>query len=163
MSRTVLAIMAGLLCGLAGVKHASALQADASRMTRWCSLLKYLALLLTEGSMSIPEALCAAADGSSPADQLLRALAMQVQNSPLLSLEEAFRQRSFPYAESPLLARMFTRLGRGTQASRLLAVKQVAQEMQLLAAEASTRADKDVKLWQTLGFVGGVCLTIMLL
>jgi len=35
--------------------------------------------------------------------------------------------------------------------------------MQLLAESASIRAEKDVKLWQTLGFTGGICLTILLL
>lgn len=163
MSRTVLAIMAGLLCGFAGVKYASSLRGDAARLSRWTYLLRHLALLLQEGSMSIPEALCAAADGSSSADTLMRALALKVQNEPLLSLEEACRQFSHDGAETPLLVRMFTRLGRGTQASRLLAVEQATQEMQLMAEAASAKADKDAKLWQTLGFVGGTCLTIMLL
>ncbi|MBQ2929314.1 MAG: hypothetical protein IJD99_03770 [Clostridia bacterium] len=163
MSRMVLAVMSGLLCGLAGVKYAASLRNDALRMKRWCSLLQHLALLLQEGTLSIPEALCTAADGASPADQLLRDTALLVQNRPLLSLEAAFRQCSRNSAESPLLTRMFSRLGKGTRASRILAVEQAAQEMHLLADEASVRADKDAKLWQTLGFAGGACLTIMLL
>jgi len=62
-----------------------------------------------------------------------------------------------------VLARLFTRLGRGTKESRRLAAEQTAEEMTLLAQHAGNRAEKDARLWQTLGFVGGACLTILLL
>ena len=163
MSRAVIAVMAGLLCTLAGMKHGAALAADAHRLTRWCQLLRHLTLLLQEGTMSIPEALCTASDGLQPPDKLLRAIAMKLQSSPLMTLAEAFHVCSGECTERELLTRMFTRLGQGSKESRVLALEQASKEMKLLADAASARAEKDVKLWQTLGFTGGICLTILLL
>lgn len=163
MSRAVLAVMAGLLCALAGVKHASSLKADAGRISRWVQLLEHLALLLHQGALSIPEALCAAADQAHPADQLLRDMASAMHASPLLSPADAFRAHQLSWQERDILARLFVRLGRGSRESRCLAVQQGAAELHLLAGAASEKAEKDAKMWQTLGFTGGICLTIMLL
>lgn len=161
MSRAVIAVMAGLLCALAGVKHGASLKADANRLARWCQLLRHLTLLLQEGALSIPEAFCAAADGPHSPDKLLRQLAMTLRSSPMMTLAEAYHACDCP--EQELLTRMFTRLGQGSKESRVLALEEAAKEMQLLAESASIRAEKDVKLWQTLGFTGGICLTILLL
>lgn len=163
MSRAVIAVMAGLLCALAGVKHGASLKADAFRLERWCQLLRHMALLIQEGTLSIPEALCAAADGPHPPDKLLRAIAMKLHSSPMMTLAEAFDVCCGECTERELLTRMFTRLGQGSKESRVLALEQAAKEMQLLAESASGRAEKDVKLWQTLGFTSGICLTILLL
>ena len=65
MIRAVLAVMAGLLCALAGLRHASGLSQEASRLRRWCQLLQHLALHLRQGVLSIPDALLACADGST--------------------------------------------------------------------------------------------------
>lgn len=163
MSRAVLAVMAGLLCALAGVKHGASLKADAHRLARWCQLLRHLTLLLQEGTLSIPEALCTASEGTHPPDKLLRTIAMKLQASPLMTMAEAFHACADKCPEQELLTRMFTRLGQGSKESRVLALEQAAKEMTLLAEAASAKAEKDVKLWQTLGFTGGICLTILLL
>lgn len=163
MSRAVIAIMAGLLCALAGVKHAASLKADAVRLARWVQVLPHLALLLKEGTMSIPEALCAAANRPDAPDRLLREVAGKASAEPMLSLSDAYAQCGGDCPEADALSRMFARLGRGTKENRCLAVTQAAEELRLLSQAASDRAEKDAKLWQTLGFVGGSCLTIMLL
>lgn len=163
MSRAVVAVMAGLLCTMAGMKHAASLKADARRLRRWGHILHHLALLLREGTLSIPSALCTAADGAHSPDKLLRDIAAKVQSTPLLTLTEAFRQCGGSCIESELLTRMFTRLGQGSKESRVLAVEQSANEMSLFANAASDKAEKDAKLWQTLGVTGGICLTILLL
>lgn len=163
MSRAVLAVMAGLLCALAGMKYAAGLKAEALRLSRWEQLLRHLTLLLQEGTLSLPEALCTAADGAHPPDKLLREIAALVRRAPLTTLEAAYLQLCADSPEKPLLQRMFSRLGRGSKDSRALAAEQSAKEMALLARQSAERAEKDVKLWQTLGFTGGVCLTILLL
>ncbi len=164
MIRAVLAVMAGLLCALAGMKHAAALKGDAVRLGRWVQVLTRLKLLLAEGTMSIPEALCAAADGLSTPDETLRSVAETTAASPLTGLAEAFvRCVSEDWPERELLQRMFTRLGRGTKESRCQALEQAAQEMDLMARTAADKADKDAKLWQKLGLIGGISLTILLL
>ena len=54
-------------------------------------------------------------------------------------------------------------MGHGSKDNRVLAVEQCTEEMRLLAEAAAAKAEKDTKLWQTLGFIGGACLTILLL
>ena len=163
MSRAVLAIMAGLLCALAGARHAAAIKADAARLSRWIPLLQHLALLLREGTMSIPSALCAAADTTHAPDKLLRDMATCLADAPRMTPAEAFLQCSTASPETDTLHRMFQRLGRGSKDSRILAVEQAIDEVTLLAQSAREKAEKDVKLWQTLGITGGICLTILLM
>lgn len=163
MSRAVLALMAGLLCALAGVKYAASLKGEAARLSRWADVLQHLSLLVEEGALPLPQALCAAADTPRQPDSLLRDMAALLQQAPLTTLEGAFLRLCPDWREKPHLQRMFARLGRGTRESRQLAVEQAAREIDLLARQASATAEKDVKLWQTLGFIGGTCLTILLL
>lgn len=163
MSRGVFAVMAGLLCAMAGLRRASALKGDAARLSRWVQLLRHLALLLRQGTLSIPQALVAAAEGTQAPDNLLREMAAKLQAAPMLTLSEVFLQRSEAWQEKAALGRLFSGLGHGTLESRCLAAEQAAEELQLMAASAAARAEKDAKLWQTLGFIGGTCLTIMLL
>lgn len=163
MSRAVIAVMAGLLCALAGVKHAASLKGDAARLARWGQVLSHLALLLKEGTLSIPEALCAVADAPHPPDNLLREIASRLAASPLTPLGDVFTAQCPDCAEKQTLSRFFARLGRGSRESRILAAEQYREELQLLAQAASQKAEKDAKLWQTLGFTGGICLTILIL
>ncbi|MDD6051876.1 MAG: hypothetical protein PUC00_11515 [Clostridiales bacterium] len=163
MSRAILSVMAGLLCALAGMRYAASLQGDALRLSRWEQVLRHLELLLREGTLSIPDALCAAADEALPPDNLLRDMAARLSASPLTSLREAYQACSGPCPEQTVLSRLFDRMGRGTKESRCLAVQQGSEEIALLARSAQAKADKDVKLYRTLGLVGGACLTILLL
>lgn len=113
--------------------------------------------------MTLPQALMQAADGTHKPDQLLQDLAAQLNHDPLTSLQDAFGKLSEDCAEKPLLQRMFSRLGRGTVESRVQAVRQAAEEVSLMHVQAAAKATKDVKLYQTLGIIGGTCLTILLL
>ena len=162
MSRTVIAIMAGLLCTLAGCKYAASLRRNASRLRRWVQLLTHLSLLLQEG-LPIPQALCAAAQEHQPPDELLRKMAASMQANPLSTPATAYQHTCDDSVEKPTLVRLFAQLGQGTRESRCLALEQAAGELRLMAESAAARAEKDVKLWQTLGFIGGTCLTILLL
>lgn len=159
----MLAIMAGLLCALAGVKHASNLKGEAARLERWVQLLTHLELLLQEGMLSIPEALCAAADGSALPDRLLRDMAGRLAACQVCSLADAFSACQPGLPEQDVLARLFSRMGHGTKESRCLALQQSAGELRHLAQSAAARSEKDAKLWQSLAFIGGACLTILLL
>lgn len=155
--------MAGLLCALAGIKHAASLKGDAARLVRWGQVLSHLTLILREGTLSIPEALCAAADSPRPPDHLLREVASRLAASPLTPMAEIFTALCPDCAEKQTMRRFFARLGRGSRESRILAAEQCREELHLLAQTAAQKAEKDAKLWQTLGFTGGVCLTILIL
>ena len=163
MTRTILAMMAGLLCSLAGFRYAASLKKDAIRFKRWVKLLQRLALLLKEGTLSIPQALCTAADENSAPDMLLQQLASSLTSSPLLTLADAYERSNPSGGEIPILSRLFSRMGHGSKESRCLAIEQAADELAHLAQAAEEKADQDVKLYQTLGITGGICLTVLLL
>ena len=163
MIRAALAVMAGLLCALAGLRRAAALQGDAARLRRWACVLEHLALILAEGASALPEAFEQAATAPLPPDELLRALAADLREQPLIPLPELYAARAQPGPEQDALARLMSRLGRGSLEARCQAVSQSAQELALLAAQARQCADKDAAMWRNLGFIGGACLTLMLL
>ncbi len=132
-------------------------------MRRWGALLERLAVILNGQGASLPEALCAASDGNTGPDGVLRGMAEQLQAAPMCSLQGAFEAACPDWPERAALTRMFASLGRGPLQGRMLALQQGIGELSLLGESAKMRADKDAKLFQTLGWTGGACLTIFLL
>lgn len=163
MSRTTLAVASGLLLALAGMRRASSLRSEAARLCRWMELLEQLALILSERSASLPQALRIAADRTLLPDRLCHSVAAQMHLHPVEPLGDIFARLSTPCAEHDTLLRMFSRLGRGTLESRQQAIAQAGEELALLTEQAQQRAARDAKLWQTLGWVGGACLTLLLI
>lgn len=163
MIRAVLAVMAGLLCALAGLRRAASMRSAAERLRRWGQVLAHLALILLERTMSLQAALAAAADGTDAPDRLLRGIAQTLQAQPLSSLTDAFLSQCGDVPEKDVLARMFARLARGSLESRVQAIEQAQSEIALMQEQSARKAEKDAKLWQTLGFIGGTCITILLL
>ena len=163
MTHTVLAVMAGLLCALAGWRRAGALQSEAARLQRWPRVLEHLALILSEGVLALPEALEQAATDALPPDELLRALAAALRTQPLTPLPTLYAAHAQPGPERDALSRLMGRLGRGSLETRCQAVSQAAEELALLARQSRDTADKDATMWRNLGLIGGACLTLMLI
>ena len=163
MTHAVLAVMAGLLCAAAGLRRAAALKGTAIRLHRWAQVLEHLALILSEGASTLPEAFRQATTDVLAPDQLLRALSRDMLEQPLTPLPALYAARAVPGPEQDALARLMQRLGRGSLDMRCQAVSQAAEELTLLAKQARENADKDAVMWRNLGFIGGACLTLMLL
>ena len=163
MTRAVLAVMSGLLCALAGWRHAAALRTSAARLHRWTEVLAHLALILSEGASTLPEAFEPAATGDLQPDELLRSLATNLRSQPLTPLSALYAAHALPGAEGDALNRLMNRLGHGSLEMRCHAVSQTAEELSLLAVRARENADRDATMWRNLGFIGGACLTLMLL
>lgn len=163
MIRSVLAIAAGLLCGMYGMRLSASLRQEALVARRWVELLARLELLVGESVLSLPDALNHAADGASLPDRLLQHAAQALRDDPLTSLKEAFARLCPACPGQDALLRLFDRLGRGSAANRQLALQQAGEAMQLVADQTAERAARDAKLYATLGWTGGACLTILLL
>ena len=161
--RAAAAVCAGLLCALWGMRRASALRQDARRLHRWAQLLPHLALIISEQILSLPEALRLCAVEAEEPDRLLHSVAQGLQEDPLTSLEEGLRRRCPPWSERETLLRLFSRLGHGSAESRIQGVQSACGEIRLMEEAARERAARDAKLWQTLGFTLGACLTLLLL
>lgn len=163
MIRAMLAVMAGMLCALAGWRRASALKSSATCLRRWQEVLEHLALILSEGASTLPEAFEQAATGALPPDDLLRALAADLRSQPLTPLPALYAAHAAADPGSDALTRLMRRLSRGSLEMRCQAVSQAAEELALLAGQARETADKDATMWRNLGLIGGACLTLMLI
>ena len=163
MTRAALAVMAGLLCAAAGLRRAGAIKGSAIRLHRWTQILEHLSLILAEGGSTLPEAFEQAATDTLAPDELLRALARDLRHQPLTPLPALYAAHAQPGPEQDALSRLMQRLGRGSLDMRCQAVSQAAEELALLAKQSREEADRDAAMWRNLGFIGGACLTLMLL
>ena len=163
MIRAVLAVTAGLLAGVAGMRQARRLRGDAERLTRWENLLRHLSLILSEGASTLPEAFEQASGEDRAPDKIMRALAQGVRTCPLTPLPDVLKPLNVALPERDALLRMAERVCRGSLVSRCQAVDQTAAEIALMASSARDKAAKDARMWTTLGFVGGACLTLVLI
>lgn len=159
MMRPLLALMAGMLCGVLGLRQSSRIRAESDRLVRWQMLLQHLRLLLQEGC-SLPEAFRQAAAENTPADALLLALAQQLQHQPLVPLPQLYTPTG---PEGAAIGRLLQGLAHGSLESRVLCIQQAAEEIALLAQDAQGKAQQDARMWRTLGWVCGCCLTLLLL
>lgn len=160
MMRPFLAIVAGLLCGVMGMRQARRIREESAALHRWEVILQHLCLLLRQSTLSLPEAFTQAATRDTPADKLLLRLAQALLADPLTPLPRHYTPQG---AEGPVLSRLLESLSRGSLESRVLAAQQAAEEMALLASAAQDKAQQDGKMWATLGWTCGACLTLMLL
>ena len=160
MIRPVLAIMAGLLCGMLGMRHGRAIREQSASLRRWETLLRHLCLILREGALPLPEAFLQAATEPTAADNTLRSLALRMQEEPLTDLPQLYTPTG---PEGPVLQRMFTGLATGSLEERLLAAAQAADEIALLAQSTGDKAATDARMWLKLGWLCGACVTLMLL
>lgn len=163
MNRMFPAVLAGVICGAAGLKHASDLRKGAAELVRWTEILRHLALLLQEAAMSLPEVFCHAASGAQAPDELLRQLASDMRAEPLVPLPELFRRRNAMHPFPEAVERMMERIWHGPLEARVLAVRQAADEIEQSADAAQAKANRDARMWTQLGWTFGACLTLMLL
>lgn len=163
MNQTFLAVISGLLCALIGMRRAAYLRSEARRLSAWHDALQRLQLLLCEATLPLPDALRRAGNGLSAPDKALTAAADLLLAQPLLTLPEIFEQVLVVSPEQPVLLHLAEELSHGSLDSRCLACEQCTALISQLASEAATRAARDVKLFQTLGWSGGICLTLILI
>lgn len=160
MMRPLLAIMAGLLCGLMGMRQAQRIREESATLHRWEIILQHLCLLLQESTLPLPEAFEQAARSDTRADELLRQLAAGMRSEPLTPLPQLYTPQG---KEGPVLARLLTGLSSGSLEARVLSARHAAQEFALLAEASRGKAGQDARMWAKLGWIGGACLTLMLL
>lgn len=163
MTRLLFPICAALLSTLAGLHLSTHLRQEEQRLARWGDVLQHLHLLMASCAYSLPEAFRLCADGHQPPDVLLRNLADELVRTPLSPPGALTDRLCPPSSEKDVISRMMHLLGRGSLESRLLAVENARQEVGLMHEKVARKADKDARLYQTLGWVGGLCLLLILM
>lgn len=163
MTHTFFALSAGIVCGVMGVRYASMLKKDAARLRRWDELLACLSQLLSESVYSLPDAFALAAREQTPCDLLLLRLSKAIAKQPLASLPQVFDSLGYQEEEADILRRMMERVGHGSMETRCACVRQSGEEIRLLYQHAQRTSDKDAKMWSSLGWTAGACITLLLL
>lgn len=159
MMRLLFALMAGMLCGVLGMRQGKRIREENAALTRWQVLLQHLCLLLQEG-LSLPEVFVQCATEDTPCDALLLRIAHELEQQPMASLPQLYTPQG---AEGAVLARLMAGLSHGSLESRVLCARQAAEEMSLLAQNSQGRVQQDARMWQTLGWTCGGCLTLLML
>ena len=161
--RLMLAVSAGVIAGMLGMRGARRLRVEAARLRRWTVLLERLRLVLAQSALPLPDALDEAADGKCEPDMLMHELASGMRRNPLASLQDCFAAAAYHSAETAVLKPLMAQLDRWTVESRLLAIDHAHGCLLQLAADAQERAGRDAALWARLGWTAGACLTILLI
>lgn len=163
MTHTTFAILSGIICGAMGVRYAASLRKNAARLKRWDELLACLAQLLSESVYSLPDAFRLAACEKTSCDALMTRLAQEMVLQPLSTPAQVFDGMKCDAAETDILRRMLERIGHGSLETRCLAVRQAGEEIRLMYQRAKSVSDKDAKMWSSLGWTAGACVTLLLL
>lgn len=163
MTRLLFPLCAALLSALAGLHLSAQMRQAERRLARWIEILQQLHLLMASCAYSLPEAFRCCTEGNAPPDTLLQSLADEMTRVPLSSPDALTDRLCPPFGEKALLVRMMHQISRGSLESRLLAVENARQEMLLRHERIAKKAEKDARLYQTLGWVGGLCLLLILL
>lgn len=162
--RLLFALMSCLAAGFLGTRWSSRMKADTARLADWLSLLDRLHLAMAEGTRSLPDALDAAAAHDVQPDLLLHTLAAGLRNDPTAELSVLYHaHQQNNTAEHSAIGQLMTELGRGSLESRLLAIDQTRNVIQLMHAEHADRSARDAPMWTRLGWTAGACILILLM
>lgn len=164
MIRLICALTSCIAAGCIGMRWASRLREDTRRLAGWLAYLDRLRLSIAQSQTTLPDALSEASCGDSSADQLCRGLAEALRSEPATSLHDHFQpMRTAAFAEDALIDRLMDALDRGMLESRLLAISQAREVLELMHRDQAARSARDAPMWTRLGWTAGACLFIMML
>lgn len=163
MTQLMLPLCAAMLCTLCGMRLASSLHREEERLLRWSALLAHCEVLLSASAYSLPEVFRLCATEKSAADALLRTLSEQMQQQRMTPLVTLADTACPPCVERECLLRWLQAVSHGSLENRLFATQSARKEIDLMHQQSRQKAEKDAKLYQTLGWVGGLCLMLLML
>lgn len=164
MTRLLFPVCAALLSTLAGLHLSTHLRQEEQRLARWGEILQHLHLLMAScGVLCCRKRSGCAPDGNHPPDTATRQLADALERAAAVLAGRADgqavsgnqRKGHHQPNDAPAQPRRLE--------NRLLAVENARQEVALMHEKAARKADKDARLYQTLGWIGGLCLLLILM
>ena len=166
--RVGMALIAGVGCGLLGMRRAALGMRREQELRAWLETLQKLRLLLQESAMPLPEVFRKSACTGSP-QMVLMAIAEHMVQYPRETAAHAFDtlQNSgmnwMTAEERERISRMFAGVEHGSLALRCQAVAQTEEWLQLALQQAEEKRRRDGRLAVTLGWTAGIGLTLFLL
>lgn len=166
--RVGMALIAGVGCGLLGMRRAALGMRREQELRAWLETLQKLQLLLQESAMPLPEVFRKSACTGSP-QTVLMAIAEHMVQYPRETAAHVFdtlqngSMNWMTAEERERISRMFAGVEHGSLTLRCQAVAQTEEWLKLALHQAEEKRRRDGRLAVTLGWTAGIGLTLFLL
>lgn len=163
MIRLACALMAAAACVLLGFDAARRLRVRVKLLEAWIRSLEWIDMKLTSEGIPLREVVLK--EGEGEISQRLAAFSRALQGNPRLSAAQAWassgKDQNAP--EDAVLAQCFSALGTGFLEKRRTALGQAVSQLRAMHKEAEEKAERDCRLYKSMGLAGGAALLLLLL
>ena len=163
MIRMVCAVLAAGACVLLGMEASHRLKSRVANLSAWLRALEMMDLKLLHDGIPLREVVLQ--DGDGEVVKRLAAFSRALAENPRITSAQAW-QSSGKTADTPeekVLAACFLALGTGVIEKRRAAIAQAMEQLKVLKKEAEEKAQRDCKLFRSLGLAAGAALLLILL
>lgn len=163
MIRMVCAVLAAGACVLLGMEASHRLKSRVANLSAWLRALEMMDLKLLHDGIPLREVVLQ--DGDGEVAKRLAAFSRALAENPRITSAQAW-QSSGKAADTPeekVLAACFLALGTGVIEKRRAAIAQAMEQLKVLKKEAEEKAQRDCKLFRSLGLAAGAALLLILL
>ena len=161
--RMACVLLAALICALLGFDASRRLKNRVTCLASWLRALEWMDVKLTGEGIPLREVV--RKEGEGEVTKRLNAFSRALQDNPRLSAAQAWassgKDQNTP--EDAVLAQCFASLGTGTLEKRRTAVMQAMEQLRVIRKEAEGKAEKDCRLYKSMGLLGGAALLLILL
>ena len=163
MMRLVCAVLAAGACVLLGMEASQRLKGRVEHLASWLRALEMIDLKLAHEGIALREVVLMEGDGETA--RRLSAFSRALKENPRFTAAQAWQSsgKSSDAPEDKVLAACFSTLGTGLVEKRRTAIAQSMEQLKALKKEAEEKAQRDCKLYRSLGLAGGAVLLLILL
>ena len=163
MIRLVCGLTAAVACALLGIEASHRLKSRVEHLGAWLRALEMMDLKLAHEGIPLREVVLQ--EGEGEIAKRLKAFSLALAQNPRMTSAQAW-QSSGKSAETPeerVLDACFSALGTGVLEKRRTAIAQAMEQLKVLKKEAEEKAQRDCKLYRSLGLAAGAALLLILL
>jgi stage III sporulation protein AB len=163
MIRLVCGLIAAAACALLGIEASFRLKRRVEYLAAWIRALEMLDLRLLHDGIPLREVVLQEGDGEIA--KRLAAFSRALADNPRMTSAQAWQAscKSQDTKEEKVLAACFSSLGTGVLEKRRTAIAQAMEQLKVLKEEAEEKAQRDCKLYRSLGLAAGAALLLILL
>lgn len=163
MIRLVCGLIAAAACALLGMEASFRLKRRVENLAAWIRALEMLDLRLMHDGVPLREVVLQEGDGEIA--KRLAAFSLALAENPRMTSAQAWETsgKSQNTKEEKVLAACFSSLGTGVLEKRRTAIAQAIEQLKVLKKEAEEKAQRDCKLYRSLGLAAGAALLLILL
>ncbi len=163
MIRVACAVLAAGTCALMGMEASIRLKGRVAYLASWLRALELMDLKLLHDGIPLREVVLLDRDGEIASR--LAAFSRALGDNPRYTAAQAWQTsgKSADTPEEKVLASCFSALGAGVLEKRRAAIAQAMEQLKVLKKEAEEKAQRDCKLYRSLGLAAGAALLLILL